>query len=65
MSLAESTEPAELAGEQALRDGACAMGRIQAWGMARMEEIELKGVQLERVQQQGLGYLTSGSRMKI
>lgn len=64
MSLGESTERAEHAGERALSDGACAMGKRQAWDMARPEEMELKMVQPGRVQQQDLGYLTSESRRK-
>lgn len=64
MSLGESIELTEHAGEKVLSDGACAMGKRQAWGMARPEEMELKMAQPGRVQQQGLGYLTLESRRK-
>lgn len=64
MSLGERTEQAEHVGEQSLLDGACAMGKSWAWDSASLEEMELMGVQPRRVQQQGLGYLISESRMK-
>lgn len=36
--------------ERVLSDGACAMGKRQAWDMARAEEKELKVVEPGRVQ---------------
>lgn len=65
MSLGERTEQADHVGEQALLDGTCAMGKSWAWDSASLEEMDLMGVQPRRVQQQGLRYLISESRMKL